>query len=279
MPDLPNDWSALCALVFLLGMRHGFDADHLAAIDGLTRLNTLRGRPFARQCGALFSLGHGGVVVAIAAAVGLASEHWTPPPWLDAAGAWVSIAFLLLIAAANLRAVFAGAPGQPVPLVGVKGPLLDRWLGRFLQTTSRRGVAAVGALFALSFDTLSQAALFAATAVQYGGLLQAVTLALLFLLGMLATDGLNGWCIGHLIQRADQSAVIASRVMSVAVSGVSLVVAALGIARQLAPALHAWSDDKALAFGAGVFGVMLASAALAWAWAWARSRACPVKPG
>jgi high-affinity nickel-transport protein len=35
MHDLPTDWSALCALVFLLGMRHGFDADHLAAIDGL----------------------------------------------------------------------------------------------------------------------------------------------------------------------------------------------------------------------------------------------------
>ena len=32
MPALPSEWSALCALVFLLGLRHGFDADHLAAI-------------------------------------------------------------------------------------------------------------------------------------------------------------------------------------------------------------------------------------------------------
>ena len=45
MHDLPTDWSALCALVFLLGMRHGFDADHLATIDGYTRLNSRQGQP------------------------------------------------------------------------------------------------------------------------------------------------------------------------------------------------------------------------------------------
>jgi high-affinity nickel-transport protein len=39
MHDLPTEWSALAALVFLLGLKHGFDADHLAAIDGLTRYN------------------------------------------------------------------------------------------------------------------------------------------------------------------------------------------------------------------------------------------------
>ena len=38
MHDLPTDWTALAALVFLLGLKHGFDADHLATIDGLTRL-------------------------------------------------------------------------------------------------------------------------------------------------------------------------------------------------------------------------------------------------
>ena len=107
MHTLPTDWSALCALVFLLGMRHGFDADHLATIDGLTRLNTLQRKPFARYCGMLFSLGHGAVVMAIAAGVGLASERWEAPAWLDAFGAWLSITFLLTIALVNLRAVLA----------------------------------------------------------------------------------------------------------------------------------------------------------------------------
>ena len=79
MHDLPTEWSALCALVFLLGLKHGFDADHLATIDGLTRFNARHRRPFARYCGALFSLGHGTVVVAIAVAVGLISEKWDAP--------------------------------------------------------------------------------------------------------------------------------------------------------------------------------------------------------
>lgn len=272
MHDFPTDWSALCALVFLLGMRHGFDADHLATIDGLTRLNTLQRRPFARQCGALFSLGHGAVVLAIAAGVGLLSEHWDPPAWLDAFGAWLSIGFLLVIAAVNLRAAWAAAPGEPVSLVGLKGPMMERWLGRFSQATSRPGVAGVGALFALSFDTVSQSALFAATAAQYGGLLQALTLGLLFLLGMLATDGLNGWCIAHLIQRADQTAVVASRIMSVAVSGVSLVVALLGIARQVAPMVEAWTEGKEMAFGTVVLGVVIGSFVLARAWP--KAKAC-----
>ena len=34
MHDLPANWRALCAIVFLLGLKHGFDAGHLATIDG-----------------------------------------------------------------------------------------------------------------------------------------------------------------------------------------------------------------------------------------------------
>ena len=112
MHDLPADWSALCAIVFLLGLKHGFDADHLATIDGLTRFNARHGRPFARYCGALFSLGHGVVVMAIALAIGLASERWEAPAWLDTLGAWISIVFLTALGIVNLRAVLAAAPGR-----------------------------------------------------------------------------------------------------------------------------------------------------------------------
>ena len=56
MPDAASSWIALCGLVFLLGLRHGFDADHLATIDALTRLNQRRGLGVARWCGVLFSL-------------------------------------------------------------------------------------------------------------------------------------------------------------------------------------------------------------------------------
>lgn len=263
MHDLPADWGALCTLVFLLGMRHGFDADHLATIDGLTRLNQRRGLALARYCGMLFSLGHGAVVLAIAAVVGSLSARWVPPEWLDAFGAWVSIAFLLALGLANLHAVLSTAPGQTVALVGLKGRWLGRLLGRVTQAHSPLGVAAVGTLFALSFDTISQSVLFAATATQFGGVERALVLGGLFVLGMLATDGLNGWWISRLIARADEIAAVASRIMGAAVAGVSLLVAALGVGKLLSPAFDGWSDGKELAFGAVVVGVIALSYGLA----------------
>jgi high-affinity nickel-transport protein len=255
MRDLPSDWSALCALVVLLGLRHGFDADHLAAIDGLTRLSARERRGFARYCGALFSLGHGTVVLAIAAAVGLLSQRASPPAWLDAFGAWVSIAFLLVIGIVNLHAALAAAPGSVVPLVGLRGSLF----ARLLPARSAPGVAAVGALFAMSFDTISQSTLFAVTAARFGGFSHALGLGLLFVLGMLVADGMNGWWIARLIARADRVAALASRIMSLAVSGVSLLVAAFGVARLLSPGSIGWSEGKELALGGVVILVMATS--------------------
>ena len=253
MHGLPTDWTALCAVVLLLGMRHGLDADHLAAIDGLARLSRRGpgGGP-ARFSGALFSLGHGLVVIAIAAAVGLLNERWLPPPWFNAVGTWVSIGFLVSLAIANLRAVWIAVPGSAVRPVGLKGGLLGRWV----RARGPLGTLLVGAVFALSFDTLSQAAFFGVTARQFGGLAPALTLGALFVLGMLVTDGLNGWWVSHLIARTDAIAAAASRVMSVAVAAVSLLVAGVGIARWWSPAAEGWSEGRELGFGVAVVGLV-----------------------
>lgn len=255
MTDLPTEWTALAALVVLLGIKHGFDADHLATIDGLTRFNSRHARPFSRYCGALFSLGHGTVVALIAVGVALASAHWTAPGWLEAGGAWISIAFLTLLGSVNLYAVFATRPDQVVTPIGLKG----RCLGAL--STARRpwSVALVGALFALSFDTVSQAALFALTATHFGGAWHALVLGLLFTLGMLLTDGANGFWIARLIARADQVACVASRVMGLAIAGVSLLVAGLGAAKLASPAVDGWADGRELLFGGVVVGVIALS--------------------
>jgi len=248
MHQLPTEWTALCVLVFLFGLKHGFDADHLAMIDGLTRFNTRLRRPFGRYCGALFSLGHGVIVLLIAAGVGAASERWDAPEWVEAFGAWTSIGFLTLIGIVNLHAVLAAAPDEVVAPVGLKG----RFLGRLRRAAHPLTVAMVGALFAFSFDTISQSALFALTAIQFGGVGHALLLGLLFTFGMLVTDGINGLWISRLIARADQLACIASRVMSLAVSAVSLLVAAFGAAKLTMPAIDAWSEGRQLALGATV---------------------------
>lgn len=255
MDALPQDIVALSLLVFVLGMKHGFDADHLATIDGLTRFNARSNPRLARFCGTLFSLGHGVVVVAIALTVSTLARHWQTPDWLETFGAWVSIAFLLALGIVNIQAVLRADPGQVVRPVGLKG----RFLGRLAQAASPGWIALVGALFALSFDTVSQAALFALTATQFGGWEHALLLGLLFMLGMLVTDGVNGFWISRLICRADQLAAVASRVMSLVVAGISLLVGAFGVAKMSLPVVDAWSEGKELFFGGGVVAVIAAS--------------------
>jgi high-affinity nickel-transport protein len=259
MDALPSDWNSLAAVVFLLGMRHGFDADHLATIDGLTRVGRHAGARHARWSGVLFSLGHGAVVLAIAAGtallLGTAGRHWQVPGWLAASGAWTSIVVLGLLGVLNLRAVFAAAPDEVVAPVRLK----SRLLGPLAEARSPAIVMLVGAAFALSFDTVSQAALFAATAAQYDGLRDALALGALFLLGMLVTDGVNGLWIARLIARADGLARVASRVMGLAVGSVSLLVAGLGAARLFTPTLVAWAEGREALLGATVVALVAAS--------------------
>jgi high-affinity nickel-transport protein len=259
MEALPNDLFALSLLVFILGLKHGFDADHLATIDGLTRFNSRVNPRIARFCGALFSLGHGAVVVAIALAVSAFARRWQTPEWLELFGAWVSIGFLAALGLLNIHAVLRADPTQVVRAVGLKG----RFLGRLTKAASPGLVALVGALFALSFDTISQTALFALTASQFGGWQDALMLGLLFMLGMLVTDGVNGLWISRLICRADQIALIASRVMSLVVGGVSLLVAAFGVVRLTLPSIAAWSEGKEMFFGGAVVAVIAGSFLLA----------------
>ncbi|MBK7356449.1 nickel transporter [Propionivibrio sp.] len=246
--DLPNDWTALLALVFVFGAKHGLDADHLATIDGLTRHNLRQAPARARWCGTLFSLGHGVVVMIVALGVGIASAQWQVPPWMENVGTWISIIFLTVLGLLNFQAVLQTAPDAVVVPVGLKAGLLAR-----LQSASHPlAIAAVGALFALSFDTMSQAALFAVTASRLGGVTHALVLGLTFTGGMLLMDGINGLWIARLLRRADRRARIASRVMGLMVTVISLSVALLGFLRWLSSDIATWYQGRELGFGIGL---------------------------
>ncbi len=248
MDSLPTTWSALCALAFVLGLRHGFDADHLATIDGLTRYNAPTNPALSRICGALFSLGHGLVVGLVALAAGSLSSGWQAPGWLEFTGVGISVAFLFGLAFLNLRAVLVATPGTVVSPAGLR----SRVLGRIVTVRSPWAVAAVGALFAISFDTVSQAALFALAASRFGGVPEALLVCGLFVLGMLVVDGINGLWINRLIRRADRTAAIASRVMALTVAGVSLALGLFTVAKLASPNVDAWAEGRELLFGGAV---------------------------
>jgi high-affinity nickel-transport protein len=243
----------LVILAFVLGMKHGMDADHLATIDGLTRFNAAAGRArLARLCGLLFSVGHGCVVCVVAVATSYLFRQGTVPQWLDGVGVWVSAIFLILLGVFNLYAVISTPSHEMVQMVGLKG----RWLGRLGKAGHPAMIALVGMLFAFSFDTLSQAALFSTTAAQYGGASQALLLALCFMTGMMATDAANGLWISHLLRRADASARAASRIMGVTVALLSLLVAALGLSRRYLPSFSAWQQGREVYMGFAIIAIV-----------------------
>jgi high-affinity nickel-transport protein len=252
MEVLPNDWPTLCLTVFALGLKHGLDPDHVATIDGLTRYN-LAARPcLARWAGTLFSLGHGAVVCLVAVAVALAAARWQAPVWLEDLGAWTSILLLLLLAAMNVRAVWRTPPQGVVASVGVKSRLFSR-----ARTSHPALVCGVGALFAVSFDTLSQAALFAIAATSLAGWGFALLLGLLFMGGMMVTDGLNGWWVARLLAKADRRARIASRAMALTVAGLAFLVSAYGLGRYFLPGLRVRSEGLDTWLGLAVAAVLL----------------------
>jgi high-affinity nickel-transport protein len=267
MHTLPTHWPALVAVVFLLGLKHGLDPDHLAAIDGLARFNSGRRPRLARWSGALFSAGHGVVVTLVAIAVATVATGWSAPAWLEDAGTWTSVAFLTILGVANLAAVARTPRGELVRLAGLRGRLFER----LMRVDHPVLIAAVGATFAVSFDTMSYAVLFSVTGSHLAGWLFAALLGVLFTLGMVVTDALNGLWVSRLLARADERAAAASRVMSVAIGFASLAVAALGAARHAAPALDARVDSWGVATGIAV----IAFATLSYAWAMRRRGARP----
>lgn len=227
-------WLPLCATVFALGVRHGLDADHVAAIDGLTRFNREARPQLARWCGALFSVGHGGVLVLFAVTIGTGAAHAVVPPWAEDLGAWISIGLLLALGLLNLALVVRAPADATVHPSGLR----SRVLSGLMRTSHPLSIAAIGALFAISFDTLSQAILFGALAAPYRGWHGGVMLGVLFTSGMLLVDGLNGVWIAVLLERADHRARIASRMIGLFVAILSILVALVGALRYFNPAVN-----------------------------------------
>jgi high-affinity nickel-transport protein len=181
---------------YALGVRHAFDADHIAAIDNTTRRLLERGKP-ASTVGFWFSLGHSTVVIVLCIlltlgvkAIGTAvvDDSSALRTWTGIIGPTVSGAFLLIIAAINITALRSchGHAG---------GPVL-RLLGPFERAVDRPSrMYIVGLLFGLGFDTATEVGLLAlAGAATFVAVpwWAALTLPILFAAGMSAFDTTQG---------------------------------------------------------------------------------------
>ncbi len=167
-------------LAYVLGLRHAVDADHIAAIDNVTRKLMQQGRK-PLTVGLYFSLGHSTVVGLACAAIAVMSatlrsrfSHLSDLGGV--AGTAVSAGFLLLIAAANVGTLvsayraFRAQPSSGAPHaddVAMPGGVLVRLLRPLLGVISRPWhMYPLGFLFGLGFDTATEVGLLAIAATQ-----------------------------------------------------------------------------------------------------------------
>jgi len=266
-----ESWPALCAIAVSLGLRHGFDADHLTVINGLVRRNAATQPRLARAAGILFSLGHGAVVMVTACATLIMASRWHAPSWLEPAGLLISATVLLSLAALNLHAVWATPAGVTVSPVGLR----SRLVGRAFASDHPLAIAGLGALFAISADTLAQAAALGLAASRSGGITEAAIVAGCFAAGMVLASGINGYWMTRLIRMADRRAAIASRVMTGAVGLMSLTVALLILSKLYFPELAIVSLGGSGWAGAAI----IAAAGIAFAIAMLVSRGAGTRAG
>jgi nickel/cobalt transporter (NiCoT) family protein len=170
-------------LAYTFGLRHAVDADHIAAIDNVTRKLMQQGqRPVA--VGFFFALGHSTVVVAMSVGIAFAASELTSRfDSMKAVGGIISTSasalFLFAIALVNLlvlvsvyRTFQAVKRGEPFAaddfdiLLNSRGFLARIFRPLFRLVTRSWHMLAIGFLFGLGFDTATEVALFGISSTQ-----------------------------------------------------------------------------------------------------------------
>jgi high-affinity nickel-transport protein len=207
-------------LVYTLGLRHAFDADHIAAIDNTVR-KLLHDRsevdaPRPLKVGYYFSLGHSTVVIAVGCAIVVAEKTVFPTITRPGSGLHVvggvigtvaSASFLYLIALMNIvilsniwKMVASMKRGDfdegSLEAELQNRGLMNRFFGKWMRSISHeRQMYPVGVVFGLGFDTATEVALLATTALLAAKALPwyaLVCLPILFTAGMTLMDSIDG---------------------------------------------------------------------------------------
>jgi nickel/cobalt transporter (NiCoT) family protein len=206
---------------YTLGLRHAFDADHISAIDNTTRklMNDRRNEPGAKRplsLGYYFSLGHSTIVIAIGAGIVIAEKavygavsnnHSGLEQFGGVFGTIVSATFLYLIALLNVvilagivkifRAMRQGSYDEAELERQLENRgFMYRFLGKWMKAITKEWqMYPVGVVFGMGFDTATEVALLATTALLATQSLpwySIMCLPILFTAGMSLMDTLDG---------------------------------------------------------------------------------------
>jgi high-affinity nickel-transport protein len=209
--------AGLGSLAYTFGLRHAFDADHIAAIDNTTRKFLQDGRR-SIGVGFFFSLGHSTIVFSLAAGLAVAAKTVDSrmPAFQDYGGyigASVSGTFLLLIGLLNLvvlldvlgvfrrmkRGVYDEQKlEQALQSQGLMSRFFLRRVGDRIDTSWK--MYPLGVLFGLGFDTATEIgllALAAGVATHDMPFLAVISLPIVFAAGMSLMDTADGAFMSH----------------------------------------------------------------------------------
>jgi high-affinity nickel-transport protein len=271
-------------LAYTFGLRHAMDADHIAAIDNVTRkLVQIGKRPLG--VGLFFSLGHSTVVVIaslfVAVAFGAVQtrfEGFKGPG--SVIGSGVSALFLLVVAASNVvilisvtRMFNAARRGEDVIENDLDNLLSQRgFLGRALRSLFKMiskswHMYPLGILFGMGFDTATEIGLLGISAAQstHGLPLWSILIfPALFTAAMSLVDtsdgilmiGAYGWAFVKPIRKLYYNMTMTS--VSVIVAVIVGAVEALGLlATELSLDGSFWSAVSALNKDFGLLGYLI----------------------
>ena len=271
--------------VWTLGLRHAFDADHIAAIDNATRKLMADGqRPLAS--GFFFALGHSSVILVVGTGITIAARAVfnavvTPDSGFEAAGGIVgtmlSATFLWVIAGMNMvvlvgilrvfrdmrRGILAE---QELEAQLQSRGLMYRFFGRWMRSIRHSWqLYFVGFAFGIGFDTATEVLLLAGTAAAATqGLPWYAVLALPFLFsgGMTLLDSVDGlfmnlaygWAFARPVRKVFYN--IAITALSIAVA---FLIGGIEVVGLLSSELniHGWAIDPIASFDLNTAGYLV----------------------
>jgi high-affinity nickel-transport protein len=239
-------------LLFLLGLRHGFDPDHIAIIDGVGMQYATTKPALAAWTGTLFALGHGLVITALAVTISLFSHSFHLPAYVWHILDWVPGLLLLVVGSVNLYSLLYATSYQPK---AVRSLLLPN---RLKKSAHPLAVILMGVLFALVFDSTTQVAAWAYTATSQISTTAALLLGVSFSAGMILTDSADSGILFLLMKRTShhKAAIKYRRSLGWIIAVISLTAGGYKIIKLLAPATQIGENILSM-IGLGFFCLMI----------------------
>lgn len=199
---------SMIGIAFLLGLRHGFDADHIVAIDNVTRQLITQNRA-SFKTGLFFALGHSTIVflLTLLIIIGFSFASIEKTSALDIGaffGTVVSAIFLLLTGTMSLISLKNLLKNKNSAHDHTSDSMLTKFFRPLIKVIDRPyKMYFVGFLFGLGFDTATEIALLgmaAANILNGLSIWYVMLLPFSFALGMIIVDSIDAGLMSKVLK-------------------------------------------------------------------------------